>query len=296
VGKTAVATALARLQPIGCIAADSRQIYRGLDIGTAKPDATDRAAAPHFGLDVVDPAERYSAGRFARDAAGWIAAIEADGRTPVVVGGTGFYLRALFEGLFVEPPLERVRRERLQEALRGLSAEALQRWAQRLDPGYRGGGHQRAARAVEIALLTGTPLSTHHRASTGAAAVRGAVYVRLTLERGALAARIRARTAAMLAAGLVDEVRRLLASGVPSGAPGLSGVGYREAVAHLEGRLSADRLLDAISTATRQYAKRQETWFRHQLPPDTLVLDATPGADALADAALRHYRALTSDL
>jgi tRNA dimethylallyltransferase len=244
----------------------------------------------------VGPTERYSAGRFARDAAGWIAAVAEQGRTPVVVGGTGFYLRALCEGLFVEPPLDVGRRVRLDAVLRGLSAEALQRWAVRLDPGHRGADRQRAARAVEVALLTGVPLSAHQRAADAAAPAPGAVFVRLTLDRAVLAERIRARVEAMLAAGLVDEVRRLIEAGVPPDAPGLTSVGYREVVAHLQGRLTGDRLAATIATATRQYAKRQETWFRHQLPADTLVLDAAPGADALADAALRHYRALTSDL
>src|SRR2546427_12022898 len=114
VGKTAVAVELATFRPITVISADARQVYRRLDIGTAKPAPDVRAQVPHLGLDLIEPGERYSAGRFARDAAAWLASVRADGREPVVVGGTGFYVRALAEGLFREPPLDPVRRERLR--------------------------------------------------------------------------------------------------------------------------------------------------------------------------------------
>src|SRR5205807_8199231 len=114
VGKTAVAVALAALRPLTVISADARQVYRGLDIGTAKPAAAIRAQVPHLGLDLVDPGERYSAGRFARDAVGWLAEVRAAGRLPLVAGGTGLYVRALADGLFREPPLEPARRERLR--------------------------------------------------------------------------------------------------------------------------------------------------------------------------------------
>ena len=114
---------------------------------------------PHHGLDVVDPGERYSAGRFAREAAGWIAEVRARRQLPVVVGGTGLYIRALVDGLFVEPPLDPERRRELEHWVGGLAAGELVRWAARLDPGFAGGGRQRATRAIEIALLTGQPLS-----------------------------------------------------------------------------------------------------------------------------------------
>jgi tRNA dimethylallyltransferase len=290
VGKTRVATALAALADVEIVSADSRQIYRGLDIGTAKPSAAERAAAPYHGLDLVEPSERYSAGRFAADAAAWVTGIRARGRLPVVVGGTGFYLRALFDGLFDEPPLEPARRERLRALLAALSSDALARWARRLDAAFQGGGRQRAARAVEVALLTGRPLSTlrSERPRPGALAPW---YVVLSLPRPDLAARIAARTTRMLEAGLVEEVRRLLASGVARDAPGLTGVGYREVVAHLDGALSASELPAAVAAATRQYAKRQDTWFRHQLRGPVLRLDAAPAPEALAREMLAGYRA-----
>lgn len=290
-GKTAVAHAVARVLPVGILSADSRQVYRRLDIGTAKPTAADRSAFLYHGLDVVEPHQTYAAGRFARDAGGWIAAIEGLGRLPLVVGGTGFYLRALFEGLFEEPPLDAGRRAALRTALRALSAEERQRWATRLDPGYRGGRNaQRAARAIEISLLAGRPLSALQREHPSRPAARP-WYARLTLPRELLQRRIETRTRDMLKAGFIDEVREELRRGTPGNAPGLTGVGYREVIRHLAGELPFGRLEEAIVVATRQYAKRQETWFRHQLPDGVLVLDGTQPPDALAAAVLSGYRA-----
>ncbi len=279
VGKTAVALALAEYWSPVVVSADSRQIYRGLDIGTAKPTAAERRLVPHLGLDVVDPGERYSAGRFAADAANWLRD-PGTTRRPIVVGGTGFYVRALADGLFREPPLPRQRRDRLRQWAE--QAEGLGRWAARLDPQYSGGGRQRAERAIEIALFTGRPLSWW-QARAKAEGVMRPWYVRLTLPRTVLRQRIEARVNAMLTAGLVDEVRGVLQRGVASNAPGLDAVGYREVVRHLAGGLSLEDLGPTIVTATRRYAKRQDTWFRNQLIGHPVVtLDATEGPDVLA--------------
>lgn len=279
VGKTALAVALAAHWPVTVISADARQVYRSLDIGTAKPDVATRARVPHMGIDVIDPGERYSAGRFARDAAAWIGALEPE-RRPVVVGGTGFYVRALADGLFREPAMDPERRTRLRDW--SDRQPPLAAWATRLDPAYTGGGKQRAARTVEIALLTGRSLSWWQRQ----ARVEGPIrpwYVRLTAPRPVLHQRIRARVDQMLAAGWVDEVRSLRARGLPADAPGLDALGYGEVVAHLEGRIPAAQLPEVIATATRKYARRQETWFRHQLGPAPVVtLDAGEAPERLA--------------
>ena len=306
VGKTAVAVAWAELEPVTVISADARQVYRHLDIGTAKPDQATRARVPHLGLDLIAPGEHYSAGRFARDAAGWLADVRASGRQPVIVGGTGFYVRALAEGLFHEPPLDVARRERLRGWAGRLPPARLAHWAARLDRRFAGGGRQRAARAVEVALLTGRPLGwwQGHARETGALQ---AWYIHLTLPRGVLQHRILERVDRMLTAGLVEEVRGLLAGGVAPTAPGLDGVGYREVVALLTGRLAQPELRDAIVAATRRYAKRQETWFRNQLrhpssvvrrPDEVWTIDATRDPHAVAREIHERWaacRATTAD-
>ncbi len=280
VGKTAVAVELGRRWPITVISADSRQVYRELDIGTAKPTLEEQRAVPHLGIDLVDPGERYSAGQFARDAASWLEAVATD-RRPVVVGGTGFYVRALADGLFREPPIDRSRRDRLR-SWAGHTV-GIGRWATRLDPAFRGGGRQRAARTVEVALLTGRPLSWWQRSARQRGVMRP-WYVFLTAPRGVLHQRIQRRAEAMLEAGLVEEVRSLLARGVDPRAPGLDAVGYRQVVEYLQGQLPEAGLAEAIVIATRRYAKRQETWFRHQLVGHSLItLDATVSPDEVAD-------------
>ena len=292
VGKTAVAAALAALTPLTVVSADARQVYRGLDIGTAKPDRSLLARVPHVGLDLVDPGERYSAGRFAQEAAGWLAEIRGAGRLPLVVGGTGFYVRALADGLFREPPLEPGRRERLRGWTERLPAPDLARWAGRLDTQFQAGGRQRAARAVEVALLTGQALSWWQREARETGVMRP-WYIHLTLPRESLRARIAARVDAMLAAGLVEEVRAVLARGVAPDAAGLDGVGYREVVAMLANgtRLPAPELRDAIAAATRSYAKRQETWFRNQLRDAPVwTLDATEEPAVLASLILERWQ------
>ena len=298
IGKTAVAVALAALTPITVISADARQVYRGLDIGTAKPDPKTLARVPHRGLDLIDPGERYSAGRFAREAAEWLAEIRAGGGDPVVVGGTGLYIRALAEGLFHEPPFDPERRQRLRAWSESLEGPALARWAGRLDPAFPGGGRQRAARAIEVALLTGHALSWWQREARASGALRP-WYIHLTLPRETLHRRLGDRVDAMLRAGFVQEVRRVLAEGVAADAPGLDGIGYREVVSMLEGRLPEATLRDAILVSTRRYAKRQETWFRNQLRSQSSVvgsqssvwvLDATREPGVLAREIMKRLQ------
>ena len=281
IGKTAVALALAAHLPIEVVSADSRQIYRRLDIGTAKPTRRERQRVPHHGVDVVDPGERFSAGRFAREAAGWIEDIRGRGRLPLLVGGTGFYVRALAEGLFVEPALDREKRRALEHWVLGLEPAELIRWAARLDPGFAGGGRQRASRAIEIALLTGHPLTEWHRRASGEGTVTP-WYVVLSAPRPVLHQRIRVRAEEMVRRGLIEEVAAVLSEGHPALAPGLDSVGIREAVDYLHGRRSRESVADAITVSTRQYAKRQETWFRHQLREPVATLDATRPPEELA--------------
>jgi tRNA dimethylallyltransferase len=281
VGKTAVALALAKHWPLEIISADSRQIYRRLDIGTAKPTRKERARVPHHGIDLVEPGGRYSAGHFARDAVAWLDDIRKRGKLPVVVGGTGLYVRALAEGLFTEPALEPAKRRSLDAWTARMEPIELLRWASRLDAGFAGGGRQRAARAIEVALLSGYPLSFWQQA----ARAQGSLdpwYIVLTVPRPVLHQRIAHRAEEMIRRGLIEEVAAVLAEGHSATAPGLDGIGVREAVEYLHGHRSRETVAEAIIVGTRQYAKRQQTWFRHQLGGKVTTLDATRTPEKLA--------------
>jgi tRNA dimethylallyltransferase len=291
VGKTAVALALSALWPLEVISADSRQIYRRLDVGTAKPTPKERARVPHHGLDLVEPGTRYSAGRFAHDAAGWISEVRNRSKLPVVVGGTGLYVRALAEGLFHEPELDPARRRSLDAFTARLEPLELLRWAGRLDPGFRGGGRQRASRAIEVALLTGYPLTHWQEAARSGGAIRP-WYVVLTVPRPVLHQRIARRAEEMVRRGVIEEVAAVLAEGHSPTAPGLDGIGIREAVEYLHGRRPRETVADAIAVSTRQYAKRQETWFRHQLGGEVVSLDATRPPEKLAGEIARLWEGL----
>lgn len=294
-GKTALSIEVARRIGAEIISMDSRQVYRGMDIGTAKVTPEERGEIPHFGLDLVDPDERYSAGRFARDAYRWIREIRGRGHVPLLVGGTGFFLRALTDPLFQEPDLPVERRERLKKYLDSQSDETLMRWLEILDPESAAtlraqGGRQRIARALEVALLTGRTLPWWQRhAPPQMMPIHPLVFV-LDLPREQLYQRINARVHDMIDAGLVDEVRGLLERGYDVGDPGMNATGYVEMIPYLRGEYSLDDAIDAIQRATRRYARRQLTWFRHQLPPDAVWLDATRPRHELADTIAEMWK------
>ena len=264
-GKSAVALVLAERFGGTIISADSRQVYRHFDIGTAKPTAGERDRIPHRGIDVVDPEERYSAARWATNAEAWIGDATAAGRVPVVVGGTGLYIRALVSGLFEEPALDPARRAGLGGVLAARSVEDLRRWCEQVDPPLAHLGRTQLLRAIEIATLTGERLSDLQR-RTARAVPRAARY--LVVDPGpSLAARIEARVDAMLARGWADEVRRLM-SRVPADAPAWKASGYGWMRELVEGKADERTARARIVIETRQYAKRQRTWFRHQLPAE----------------------------
>lgn len=262
-GKSTLALALAERVGAVIISADSRQIYRGFDIGTAKPSADERRRVPHAGIDVAEPTERYSASAWATAATTWIADTRRVGRVPLIVGGTGFYLRALFSPLFAEPVLDPARRPAMQRQLASLSTDELRRWCATIDPARARLGRAQLLRALEIALLTGRRLSDLHASAAVAAAFRARYLV---VDPGpALAQRIADRVDAMLAAGWRDEVAALAAD-VPGDAPAWNATGYEAIRAQVEGRLDPSAARERVIIETRQYAKRQRTWFRHQLP------------------------------
>ena len=261
-GKSAIALWLARRRPTTIIVADSRQIYRRFDIGTAKPTSEELASVPHRGIDLIEPTERYSAAAWATAADEWIDEARAAGRVPLIVGGTGFYLRALFDPLFEEPALDPVRRAQLEKMLSGLSLAELKRWTDVLDPDRAHLGRTQLLRAIEVAILSGQRLSALHHARARPAR-RTARY--LVVDPGPLLAdRIAARLDAMLAGGWVDEVRRLLET-VPEDAPAWNATGYKTIRDYVGGTLDLDEARGIALIATRQFAKRQRTWLRHQL-------------------------------
>lgn len=258
---------------------DSRQVYRGMDIGTAKPTLEQRARVSHHGLDLVDPDERYSAGRFAADARRWIAEIRARGHVAILAGGTGFFLRALTHPLFREPPMSGRRRRALDRWLNRRPLAELRRWLEVLDPTTARvlegrGGRQRIERALEIVLLTGRPLPWWHAHSPPEAEpLRPRTFV-LELPRGVLYRRIDDRVIAMVESGLVEEVERLLDEGFGPDDPGMTATGYAELIPHLRGQRTLEQAIALVQRNTRRYARRQVTWFRHQLSPDAVRLDA----------------------
>ncbi|NJD20951.1 MAG: tRNA (adenosine(37)-N6)-dimethylallyltransferase MiaA [Gemmatimonadetes bacterium] len=278
-GKTELALAVARVLPVEIVSVDSRQVYRGMDVGTAKPTPAERARVPHHGLDLVDPDRRYSAGRFARVARAWMRDIAARNRVPLLVGGTGFFLRALLVPIFAEPSMDRGRVEALRRWLARQPRGLLEAWVRRLDPARAAqavqGGPQRLSRTLEVALLAGRPMSEWHRVAPPAGDGVEGVLVRLELPREELDRRIAERALRMVDEGLVAEVEGLLARGHGPEAPGMTGVGYREIVAHLRGERTLAEAVEEVAASTRRYARRQLTWFRNQLPPDAVVLDAT---------------------
>lgn len=283
-GKSALALRLAERHGLVIVSADSRQVYRGFDLGTAKPTAADRARVHHEGVDVASPLERYSAARWADAARGWLATARAAGQEAVVVGGTGFYLRALTAPLFDEPALDPARRLRLQAWLGALDAAELRRWCARLDPARASLGRAQLLRAVEVALLAGRQLSALHRRPP----TRPALAARyLVVDPGAaLAARIAARTDTMLRAGWVDEARALDRT-IPDDAPAWTASGYRTVRAVARGALTLAQAAEHVTIETRQYAKRQRTWFRHQLPAGRVTLADPDAADA--DARVEQW-------
>ncbi|WP_396213142.1 tRNA (adenosine(37)-N6)-dimethylallyltransferase MiaA [Gemmatimonas sp.] len=267
-GKSALAMQLAEARGLSIVSADSRQVYRGFDIGTAKPSHEDRRCVPHYGLDVVDPEERYSAHRWALEATRWCDEARSADRSPLVVGGTGLYVRALVQPLDAVPELDADRRAALEPWLASQSLHELQRWCARLDPVRAHLGRTQLQRAIETALLDGTRLGDHlARPQTTARPVR---Y--LVVDPGpALALRIADRVQAMLAAGFVEEIERLRTH-IPADAPAWNASGYGVLRQYVEGTLPRSAAIERVIIETRQYAKRQRTWFRHQLPTEAVTL------------------------
>lgn len=289
-GKTQLSCALARILEVEIISMDSRQVYKGMDIGTDKVPDDVREQVPHHALDLVHPDERYSAGQFARDARDWIKEIIKRDRVPVLAGGTGFFLKAITEPVFSEPPLDSARLKKIRRYLSTLDYRVLAKWVEKLDPVRASlaidGGPQRMSRTIEVALLTGKPLSSWHRESPSDVAALTGLIIQLELPREEIDRRINDRVTYMVERGLVSEVRSLLEAGYTFDDPGMTATGYREIAHYLEGGQTLEEAMEEIRRNTRRYARRQLTWFRNQLPPSVCMIDATASIDVQATAVL----------
>ena len=276
-GKTELAIELARAFDGEIVGADSRQIYRDMPVGTAAPSPEQRAAVPHHMIGVLDPADRYSAARYADDAMDAIRDIRARGKRPIVVGGTGFYIRALSGGVALSPSYDEAVRDRLAREARTHPAEFLHAWLERRDPARAAALHARdtyrVLRALEIAFAGTNGAPSDRPRSTLAEEGIASLTLFLDLPWDEVDRRIARRTDAMLRAGLVEEAERMSGSAVAA-----SALGYPQALAYLRGLSTHDELRASVERSTRRYARRQRAWFRSE--PSTLWV--APGDAAAA--------------
>jgi tRNA dimethylallyltransferase len=266
-GKTELALEIAERVPVEIVSMDSAMVYRGLDIGTAKPSVTTRERVPHHLVDILDPREAYSAGRFARDAAGAVAAIRKRGRLPLIVGGTLLYLKALRDGLASLPRADVELRAAIDRDGERLGWAALHERLGHIDPAAAAriapSDRQRIQRALEVHALTGRSITELQRTLASPTGPGILVIALVPAEKASLAERIERRFDAMVSQGFVAEVERLRARGdLTPDLPALRSVGYRQIWAHLDGDFGWDEARSKAIAATRQYAKRQLTWLR----------------------------------
>lgn len=286
-GKSRVGIPLARRLGAEIVSLDSMSVYRGMDIGTAKPSPADRAAVPHHLIDLIEPHEEYSLAEYVRAAEAVCREILARGRRPLFVGGTGLYLRGVLRGVFEGPPADWEFRRRTEREAAGQPPGWLHRQLQQVDPPAAAALHpndaRRLIRALEVYHLTGRPLSAQQQQGPLPPDERPPHVYWLAPPRDWLHARIERRVIEMFAAGFVDEVRRLLAADHPPSRTARQALGYAEVIDHLEGRIATrDETIALIQRHTRQFARRQHTWFRNleECVPVPMTGDET--ADELA--------------
>lgn len=267
IGKTGLSLELATRYGAEIVSVDSMQVYRGLDIGTAKATLAERQQIPHHLIDIVEPDEPYHVARFIDDAVAAIAAIRAKGRLPLLVGGTGLYLKGLLQGLFAVSPIPPEIRQGLRQRLEQEGEAALHAELARLDPPSAGRIHphdrQRLLRALEIQAATGTPWSRYLAEQAQAPLLGNVLVLGLDCDRDRLYQRIDTRVGQMVDAGLQGEVEQLLARGYAPTLKPLQSIGYRHMIEYLRGAWGWEQTMELLARDTRRYAKRQLTWFRH---------------------------------
>ncbi len=293
-GKSALGLALAERFDGEIINCDSTAVYRGFDIGTDKVPLDERRGIPHHLIDIADPTDEYTAAQFARDAAAVIANLHAKGKLPILVGGTGFYYRALTRGLFPGPGKDAALRARLERVAQRRGVEKLHRMLSRVDPGSGARIQQRdlkrIVRALEVYFQTGKPLTAHFEDTVsplGPDVRVGAIALRMP--PAWLADRLARRVDDQFARGLLDEIRALLAAGVPADARPFGGLVYRQAMEHLRGVRDEASTRALIAQENRKYARRQLIWFRKE--PNLVWFDG-PGTNAeVQDSVIRELTA-----
>jgi tRNA dimethylallyltransferase len=266
VGKTQVAIALAEQIGGEIVGADSRQIYRYMDIGTAKPTSAERARIPHHLIDIRNPDEDYSAADYAKDASAVIGDIHARGKIPLLVGGTGLYIHAVLYGIFEGPGRDEAFRNDMYTLAKQHGAEYVHQRLSQIDPETARRLHPhdlvRIVRALEVHHLTGKPISEQQASATAPIAQYHSCFIVLTAQRDILYARINARVEQMIQQGFIEEVQGLLRRGYHTTLNAMNSVGYKEMVGYLAGKHDLPSTITLMQRNTRRYAKRQLTWFR----------------------------------
>lgn len=292
-GKTALSVRLAQTMDAEIVSFDSMQVYRGMDIGTAKPTEAERGGVRHWMLDVADPCESYSVSRYVEQADACVQSILTRGKAVVLVGGTGLYIDSLIAGRSFAPYPRTGVREALEAQVRAEGIEPLYAELRRIDPESAASIHpanvKRVIRALEVWRETGTTLSAHNRATQALPPKYRPIWLGLDYaDRAVLYERIDRRVDEMFARGLTDEVRWLLASGVPQSATALQAIGYKELLRVLRGETDEDTARTQIRLATRHYAKRQRTWFYRNPEVHWLLRDRLGDDSALFSSARRE--------
>lgn len=288
-GKSALGIALAERFGGEIVSCDSTAVYRGFDIGTDKVPLSEQRGIPHHMIDVVDPTEEYSAARYAREAAAVICDISSRGKLPILVGGTGFYYRALTRGLFEGPGRDEPLRRRLERVAARRGPEALHRWLAKIDPAsaarIQPNDVKRVVRALEVWILTGRPLTDHFGETASPLPEYDVIAVALQITAEETAARVARRVDAQFEQGLLDELRGLLARGVPETALPFSGLVYRQALEHMHGIRDEPATRELIVRENRKYSRRQLIWFRKE--PNLRWIHAAGERDSTRDEVAR---------
>ena len=292
IGKTATAILLAEAYGGEIVSADSMQIYRYMEIGTAKPTAEEQGRVPHHMIDIITPEVPFDAARYEKMAREIIRDLHGRGKLPIVAGGTGFYIKALTSGLFDTVPVDPSVRQRLREEAATSGADALYQRLAACDPVSAERLHPndtyRIVRALEVFETTGSPISSHHRRHQFREDPFRQLKIGLAMERDALYARIDARVDAMLQEGLLDEVRKLLDEGYAPSLKSMQSIGYRHMIEFIQGRLNWEEAVRTLKRDTRRYAKRQMAWFKAEADIHWLAPDRTEEMKQRIDSFLRR--------